>query len=85
VGTLNEIVFVFPTVGPRSARARGVLAVGITVLCSVLTFGHHGGRMAVVGGAPPVAVVLLACLVVQVGFGGYGIGAFRRGVLMGGG
>ena len=24
---------------------------------------------------PPVAVVLLACLVVQIGFGGYGIGA----------
>ena len=23
---------------------------------------------------PPVAVVLLACLVVQIGFGGYGIG-----------
>jgi hypothetical protein len=33
--------------------------------------------MAVVGGAPPMIVVLLACLVVQVGFGGYGIGAFR--------
>lgn len=34
--------------------------------------------MAVVGGAPSMAVVLLACLVVQIGFGGYGIGECCR-------
>ena len=47
------------------------------------TFRHAGegiieealGSMAVVGGAPSTVVVLLACLVVQIGFGGYGIGA----------
>ena len=31
--------------------------------------------MAVVGGSPSTAIVFLACLVVQIGFGGYGIGA----------
>ena len=32
--------------------------------------------MAVVAAAPATWIVLVACLVVQVGFGGYGIGAF---------
>lgn len=41
--------------------------------------------MAVVGGAPSTIVVLLACLVVQIGFGGYGIGACDTHTLLGGG
>ena len=35
---------------------------------------HGSADMAVVGGAPSTVIVLLACLVVQIGFGGYGIG-----------
>ena len=37
--------------------------------------GDTGSSARKMSTGPPVAVVLLACLVVQIGFGGYGIGA----------